>query len=1595
MTLEPGMVANRLGKAKQELLDLTLRNRLLNTPRKSKARNIEIVGERAEDVFRLLVKERKAMSFLARPGTEQPEASDDDQQNVVLFQPDESDEEATERYTDDRLQTALTSDGLQKRLLNLFYDAKTHEEEQGVNILYLAVGFLKWFEADASDQERFAPLLLLPVELNRKNANAKFRLRWREEEIATNLSLQAKLAADFGIQLPEVVESDDFSPAAYFQLVAKSIEGKDRWEVRPDDMVVWFFSFTKFLMYRDLDPANWPEANRIDAHPLISGLLGDGFRPLPPFCSTSERIDGVLQPLDLTHVVDADSSQTVAIEEVRRGQNLVIQGPPGTGKSQTIANLIATAVRAGKKVLFVAEKMAALDVVKRRLDNIGLGDICLELHSHKANKRVVLEDLQRTLALGPPKQEKIEEQAANLARLRDRLNLHVDNLHGTIESSAMTPYLVMGELCRLQAKDTKPADFGLADPLGWSPSDLAAKKSLLGEVVRHISDMGTPAQHSWRGVMLDSCLPTQLARLQQRLPDLIEQLHRLISATDDLSAALRQQPGNSASDAACLARMGRALALAPDMDRTAMGHAVWDHSRDAIAELVAAGLALTAAHARLDPWLAPAGWLVDMSEARRSIASHGRSWFRIFNRKYRAAIADMRGILKIELPGQLDERLQILDTLAAWQNARVQIESQQPNSDLGAQALGHFWRGTESNWPALQAIEQWESQCRAEGISSGFRQAMATLESRKKTADLVQTIRADLKKLLSDLQEIFRDVALDLPLAFGCSDINHLPLRDARARLGQWQADLESLTSWIAFRLCWSALNAEGLGQLPSELFSGLLEPALAEDRLSMAYLESLMIAAFKARPGLAAFDGKSHSRLREDFQAHDQLRIELARLEVALAHYQAIPTGASELGELGILKHEINKRKNHKPIRRLIKEAGRAIQAIKPVFMMSPMSIAQFLEPDSTQFDLLLIDEASQVRPEDALGAVARARQMAVVGDDKQLPPTQFFNALSDSAPAEDETDDYNASDLDSVLALCKSQQVPERMLKWHYRSRHQSLIAVSNHEFYDDQLFVVPSPLRGASEGLVFHHLRDGLFDRGRSATNRVEARAVAEAVMKHARELPHVSLGVGAFSVSQRDAILDELELLRRSSKDTEAFFLTGGAEPFFVKNLENIQGDEREVIFISVGYARDKSGFLAMNFGPLSNKGGERRLNVLISRARARCEVFSSITADDIDLARASAVGAKAFKTFLRYAETGYLDVAASTHKSYDSEFERQVAQALIAQGHQVECQVGVAGFFVDLAVIDPEKPGRYVLAIECDGAQYHSSRSARDRDRLRQQVLEDRGWVIHRIWSTDWFQRPQAQLAKAIAAIEAAKVAWAIRENELVAAQQREQELHEQRVSIERVAQHDIDPTVPYREADFAVGAAQAIPDMPLRTLMGLAVKVVQIEGPVHGDEIARRLATLCGAARTGSRISQAVKNALSEAIDIGLVRAENAFFQPTDQTVVPIRNRESVKSGGLKKPEMLPPPEIDRALLVLIDGHLGVAREEAIVAVARMLGFKSTSQQLRELILRQLAAAIAAGTLAEKNGTLHVSETEPSAAPVIEALPGLNLARSG
>ncbi len=1573
-------VAAQLNTSRQELLDLSTRNRLLNIPRRSKnIKTIEVIGESSVEVFKLLVKEGKALSFL--PAREADGDLPDEDGRDKLSQPegDGAGDSDSSKHDSRRLQTLLSSERLQKRLLSLFHDAKTLEEEQGVNILYLAMGVLKWFEDDNSDLERYAPLILVPVSLERGSANERFKLRWRDEDITANLSLQAKMKAEFGLVIPDLSEDDELDVSAYLSAVQKVVSAKKRFEVKVNEIVLGFFSFAKFLMYRDLDAANWPEFSKLDTHPLIRGLLGDGFPAVEGMISEDAQVDKYLTPTQMLHVVDADSSQTLAIEEVRRGRNLVIQGPPGTGKSQTITNIIASAVADGKKVLFVSEKMAALEVVQRRMNTIGLGPLCLELHSNKANKRGVLEELKRTRELGRPRSYDGDQAAAKLQGLRDMLNKYDAVLHMPLQPSRLTAFQIIGHLVRLKEAGVDARGIVLDNPQSWSADDKKYREELLADITARIRDLGIPAHHPWRGV----CSHEQLSpHKYERFCDTLTELRQAFDLIlEDVKIVEYTFPSATTSlDTLNTANSTvKAILTLPDADSTSLANLLWQNGMALLIELVQSGERYAKLKQKLTGIITDTAWSTNLTECRQQIATHGGSLLRFLHTGYRRALAFLKSLLTVPLPKKQVEQLGLIDDIITVQRLEQFL---QQYHEAGRAAFGYMWQGTLSNWPNLAALVAWRSGLPTDKLSSDFLQQCAKITSIDKWRDVASRLQQQVPEFFTKLAGLCNYLQLDMQVAFAVPAIEAVDRKVLADRLKLWIENSESLSKWLAFEGKHQALQAAGMGSIAHKLWSGALALDKAKAIFERAYFDVLAEEVFTIHPQLREFDGDQHNRLVASFREADRRRIEQTRIEICSKHYTNMPRGDSGIGALGVLSGEFAKKRNHLPIRKLMKKAGGAIQALKPVFMMSPLSVAQFLEPGALQFDLLVMDEASQVEPVDALGAIARARQIVVVGDERQLPPTQFFSRMTTNISEEDddEDDDYTLAthDVESILNLCLARGLPQRMLRWHYRSKHHSLIAVSNKQFYGNRLFIVPSPYdKSSGMGLVFHHLPEATFDSGGTRTNSIEAKAVAHAIIHHAKEYPTLSLGVGAFSVKQQQAILDEVELARRAHPDTEHFFTQAHQdEPFFVKNLENIQGDERDVIFISVGYGRNQSGYLAMRFGPLNAEGGERRLNVLISRAKRRCEVFSSITADDIDLERGKGAGVIAFKLFLKFAQTGKLDFGQVTDREADSVFEEQVAAALRAKGYVVKMQIGIAGFFIDLAIVDAERPGCFLIGIECDGASYHSSRSARDRDRLRQAVLEDHGWIIHRIWSTDWFRRPKEQLEKTILAIEEAK-----RVHE---ARGQQTGLSTASKPLEIVAHLDdrvIDPptsftqkklAVPYKEAVFRVPTHTDPHMVSDRDMAGIVEKIIEIEGPIHIEEIVARVRILWNLGRAGERIRNKVEVGLNWALWQKAVKREGPFyFKPMADILV--RDRSGVSSLGLRKPESLPPEEIKKAILMLVEENYGVTRDQLPVEVARLFGFKSTSAQLREVIEHQIEAMLSSKSLQDMDGRLTTS----------------------
>lgn len=1580
MNSEPNPVRRKLEEARKDLLDLSLRNTLLNF-RDLKARGVHIVDELSTEIFQILVLEEKTMSFL--PKLEEVAGEQEGvlewNESVAFEQPADAPESFAERHVDTKLQTPYSNAKLQRRLLNTHYLGNSSIQERGINVLYLALGMLHWYEDASSDLLRRAPLVLVPVTLYRTNVQSRFKLKYSGTEPGGNHCLELKLKQDFAIDLPAFPELEEIDFDSYFEAVALELAAKPRWSVEQNDISLGFFFFQKLLMYEDLDSERWPDGEAPHRHSLLVSLLGDGFNDDPSLFGEDRSLDDVVDPKTLLQVVDADSSQTVAIQSVLQGKNLVIQGPPGTGKSQTITNLIGEAIANGEKVLFVAEKMAALDVVKRRLRSIGVDDACLELHSHTANKRSFVQELARTLKLGRPGASGREEVAARIRQARDQLNLYAKEVNRPIGASGLSPFQVYGRFIKEQRtlESLSPPPFHSSGLATWTAAEFRERRREVRELEELIGRIGVPEQHPFWGSEADVYVrPMDGPQLKEAAQSAVVALRDLQSASTRLAEHLELPPPVDLEQVGRILRAAEHLDEAPPLEEVDVTSSAWTEQRGQVEEALELGSEIGAARSSHDDLL-PDAWGSDVLSTRGTIAEYGDKWWRFLSPSYRQAKRELASLWKNEIPKSREAQLDALDAILLVKRLRADLEQLQ-------ELLGELYGNRPSE------TDDWRSMTEVFRFLTTVHDGIANRSLPEKTIELlnrreVSTELQSLRREVSDAQAEFRTALEEALLAAKYPQertgspwdaLASHSLSALEARLGSWIREPERLRDIALLNQLSKKLDEAGLKELLKVATTWSKASSGLTSLFARARYAALVEQAFEERPVLASFTHTTHEGNITQFRKADELLLERNRVFVARQHHSELPqlTGA---GQSGTLLHEMQKKRRHRPIRQLMSDAGNVIQAIKPVFMMSPLSIATFLPPGSVAFDLVVFDEASQIRPVDAFGALLRGQRAVVVGDTKQLPPTSFFDKIA--APDDDEGEEWEerTSDLESILGLFVAKGAPESMLRWHYRSRHESLITVSNDEFYEGKLTVFPSPDASKKElGLVFHHHPETFYERGRGRRyNREEAKIVAKAVMDHAFSRPDRTLGVASFSQAQMQAILDQLEILRRQDPSCEEFFSAHPEEPFFVKNLENVQGDERDVIFISVGYGRTKDGFISMNFGPLNKDGGERRLNVLITRARYRCEIFSNLTAEDIDLHRTQAQGVRAFKQFLKYADHGIKDLASASGEEADSVFEEEVAMEIKKQGYQVEHQVGSGGFFIDLAIVDPNQPGRYILGIECDGATYHSARWARDRDRLRQQVLEGLGWTIHRIWSTDWFNDPKRELKRVLESTERLRKSAPPEDNptEGLGRFAVPRESQDQAETLEAADRHYAAYMLSRISIDLRGGGLH---ELPTDRIADWVIEVVEVESPIHLSEVASRITTAAGLKRTGSRIQEAVargakaaarRDAISFTSDQFLWKQAHTQLEPRDRSDLPNSSR---------KIELIAPAEIEAAILKEVSVSHGMPAEEIAPTVCRMLGFGRASQRMSSHVTRIVEGLLSSGILASKGEYVVASDDE-------------------
>jgi len=1507
---------SKIDEWKSQLLDLTRRNKLVSfKPTKTKSLPFEETD----------------------PTAIAAELNDDEGDLHLRKQPEKDTEDEQLELASNELLPTRSPDEAANSLSQIERRNKQYLRERGVDSLYLSLGMLRWFSVDHSDDANRSPLFLAPVELEEKTIQDgekhDYVLKPKAEDLRLNPALRKKLAAERDINLPADTALSLKEIDAAFETVYETLRGFDRWTVQPD-VVLGIFDFTKFSLYTDL------ERNRstIKNNPIIQALNGD-MEPIQEAevditTPAASELDDVVDPIDTYQVLDADSSQQEAIEAAKRGKSFVLQGPPGTGKSQTIANIIAEKLAAGERVLFVSEKQAALDVVKNRLDDVGLGRFCLEVHGEKATNTDVLGSLETELKA--PQIKPADDRAKRLRKLRERretINQYGRHLFFSPTGWDLTAYQAFGIVS--EHADAPRIGINITEPLSVGQDPLENAVDELETLARFDDVLDTYETSPWRHTTLRQWGVDTGDSMRDTLDQQLEAIETLQTVADDVESDLGVRP-TSLADLREVRQLLQHVSNRPDI---AWQEAFFDGSLgqeggrfDELAELEQERESLiddlsghyqrsffSANGAELNNELAAYGLLKTLKPSYRSLKR------KITNHTY----DDYD-------PGH-DQLLEDTRKLVEIQR----IEDRREDFRGVIQRLGPLYQGGDTDWDTLTQAQDWVAEF--DEYDSTYTEPITTalLEGTLPSVDQLIDQVEDALTTYDDAAAFFRDAMAVEQMRVNGTSFQQASFPELAETLGELREEVPALQRRVQFESQLDTVRetiCEDYVErfLHSDYESKQLVPAF-EKRFYTKWLNSVY-----EQTELGSFNADEMERYVEKFRQLDQEQQELAKVEVqheVTKHRPSLDLEHASSSEQVLVRRETEKQRRHKPLRELFDEAGSFITQLTPCFMMSPLSVAQYLKADSIQFDAVVFDEASQIMPQDAVSSLIRADQAIIAGDTKQLPPTSFFQ--SDVETTEDVRED-----LDSILEETASV-LPEKNLRWHYRSRTEELIQFSNHHYYNNSLRTFPENNPDVETGVEFEYVEDGVYDRGGSRQNEIEAQRVIDLIEDHADERSDKSLGVVAFSSAQEQAIRDALAERREENPVLDAFVSQDDVlDEFFIKNLEMVQGDERDRMIFSVGYGPAQDGTISTNFGPINKSGGERRLNVAVTRAKEQVTVVCSMLPGDIDLSGSNSTGAKHFKNYLEYARKGEQALARNDHVTdtldFDSQFEEAVYEALEAEGYDVVSQVQSSGYSIDLAIKHPEQPGKFILGIECDGAAYHSSKTARDRDRTRQMVLEDLGWTIHRIWSPDWASNQEAQ----IQAIND-KVDSLIAENS-TATSTTDVPTHEPD-AVPSKSKLDHEALTEYVEPSLEWNDRYSVDKRGQSTANRNAVHdTVKQHGPIKSDTAIQTYLDVWSQSRAGKRVQRAFNSGVDTLTNKNKIYQRGEFLWPQRRDL-DFKVRVNTDSATRSIDE-IPKEELAKAIAVLLQEGGRMTRDDVILETTRLIGYKRRGKRIEKRV---------------------------------------------
>ena len=1565
-------ITAQLAKWKERLLDLSGGNPLLGLNR-SRVTKLRVTSPDAIALFDGFVIEG-APQQLPFPRRLPRPAGEPDAEDPVL-------EERWELVPGDlTLDTPLAE--LSRRLKRVYDNARTTVEERGVTTLYLTFGALRW--KDPYLGESVSPLWMVPCAIERTSASAPMKLVLSDEDHQLNPALELFLRDRHKIELPTLPEEPSAtSLAILLDEVRKAVSSTD-WRVEPE---VWLstFTFESLVLIKDLDAMlEAALLNKLIAALAKAGVVSDASEAL------GDDLDAETTSRTIVPVLPTDSSQLEALTYGAAGRHVVVHGPPGTGKSQTITALIADALGRGQKVLFVSAKKAALDVVHRRLAERGLDEFCLEAHGTKSGKTLVIGELRKIFdGDAPSSSDGLGDDLKELLKTREQLNEYVRALHAKVPKLDITPYQGIGRLARLFDKKDLRFDLPWPDPTAATGDAFTQAAEAISELAAHGEVFDGRATHPWRGFLSRG---GGLAEAE-RVEDDLQVLGRSCSSVGSTLRSLDQLlPGGTRLSIGDLEKSARGLRAfssvkrLPTDWRRVVGDALGTHAE--VFEVAAkAASDLRESEAKLSSRTSLKAEAA--AELLLPVRTRFSAWYRRLTPSYFQWRSQVRRALTATTPRDRTSILAMLDLAerAASLRAQLQSNASRLGSEVGAAGLfdPDALTTVATQYRAAQLL-------RASAADAGELQ-----QPTEPTQEAARRLLAALPSGDARLAEAIARLDAHWPGGFVAGGaIAAQPIEALPRRIAEVLGAPAKMAEWIllsqALRTC-----AE-LGLSPFLLALNDIPVAEARAVFERRFYAMWTSAVIAHVPVLATALGARREELIARFKATDErIRKSAVRHIRAVASEPARRVRAADPsvdgGEVGTLNRELRKRRAFRPLRRLFADIPNVLQALKPCMLMSPVSVSTYLKPGVITFDLVVFDEASQLPTQEAVPAILRARQVVVAGDANQLPPTSFFAASLLSGDDEPADDDAAQGPLDSLLDDCVAlgPHFQASYLRWHYRSRDERLIKFSNHYFYDGRLNTFPSSSTDSEgKGVRAVYVKDGIWGRGKDRKNPREARAVAKVIVAELEAHPERSIGVVSMNISQKEAIEDALREELTERPDLATLWDRGGEEPAFIKALEAVQGDERDTMIISVGYGRDGDGGLSLNFGPINLEGGWRRLNVLVTRAKWQTIIVTSVRSEELRGINPNNKGASSLRNFIEYAEhLGELPQARPLLTDGETnDFEDAVREALRGRGLDVDAQVGASRYRIDLAIRDRRDPRRYVLGVECDGATYHGSRSARDRDLLRHEVLRSMGWRLHRLWSTDWFRDRDAAIAGVLRSLEQAESTPTAHPVEAPARSLRDELALEVpqgpgAAAREELASRPLTPVagmaspqkpyVPYHHRGRA--DRRLLMDAAYRSYLESDIlAIVEVEGPIYETVLRERLKEAHGVGRAGANIQSNVAMAvdsLRRARKLSVVaHGDGRVLNLPGQAPQVFR----VPAGGVERAvEEIPPEEISVAIRHLIGSQFGMQRERIPSEIAGLFGFSRARAPSADYIREILDDMVDAGQLRVSGPNLNLA----------------------